>query len=84
MALHIAFFILNLTSLFINQVFWKARQKAKEELKRHLDDFGSKRSAGLGTIFGPPDPVLEEAIHDKVKEMKIVESLLVPRLESLA
>lgn len=66
------------------KVFLKARSKAKEELKRHLAEFLSKRTVGLGTIFGPSDAVLDETIHDKAKEVKIVESLLLPRLESLA
>ena len=66
------------------QVFLKARSKAKEELKRHLAEFLSKRTVGLATIFGPSDAVLDETIHDKAKEIKIVESLLLPRLELLA
>ncbi|XP_059352052.1 rho guanine nucleotide exchange factor 11-like [Daphnia carinata] len=68
----------------LRKVFLKARSKAKEELKRHLAEFLSKRTVGLGTIFGPSDAVLDETIHDKAKEVKIVESLLLPRLESLA
>ena len=64
-------------------MFWKARSKAKEEIKRHLAEFCSKRMVGLGTIFGPSDAVLDETIHDKIKEIKIVEGLLVPKLDSL-
>ncbi|XP_046634661.1 uncharacterized protein LOC124313870 isoform X4 [Daphnia pulicaria] len=68
----------------LRKVFLKARSKAKEELKRHLAEFLSKRTVGLATIFGPSDAVLDETIHDKAKEVKIVESLLLPRLELLA
>lgn len=63
------------------QIFWKARVKAKEELNEQLADFQQKRTAGLGTLFGPSDAQLDESIHDKSKESKIVESILVPKLE---
>lgn len=63
------------------QIFFKARYKAKEELNDQLADFQQKRTAGLGTIFGPPEAQLDESIHDKNKEMKIVESILVPKME---
>jgi Rho guanine nucleotide exchange factor 12 len=74
----------HMSCFLIFQVFLKARSKAKEELKRHLAEFLSKRTVGLATIFGPSDAVLDETIHDKAKEVKIVESLLLPRLELLA
>lgn len=62
-------------------VFDKARKKAKEEINEQLADFQQKRLAGLGTLFGPADAQLEESIHDKSKEMKIVETYLMPKLE---
>ncbi|CAB0007583.1 unnamed protein product, partial [Nesidiocoris tenuis] len=65
----------------LRKIFWKARQKAKEELNEQLADFQAKRTAGLGTLFGPKDAELEESIHDKNKEMRIIESVLVPKLE---
>ncbi|XP_063236975.1 rho guanine nucleotide exchange factor 11-like isoform X2 [Bacillus rossius redtenbacheri] len=65
----------------LRKIFWKARSKAKEELNEQLADFQQKRTAGLGTIFGPADAQLDESIHDKNKEMKIVESILLPKLE---
>jgi hypothetical protein len=63
------------------QIFWKARVKAKEELNEQLADFQQKRTAGLGTIFGPGDAQLDESIHDKSKELKIVETILMPKIE---
>lgn len=63
------------------QIFWKARLKAKEELNEQLADFQAKRTAGLGTLFGPKDVELDESIHDKSKEMKIIETILVPKME---
>jgi len=65
----------------IFQVFFKARQKAKDDLNEQLADFQQKRTAGLGTIFGPPESQLDESIHDKNKEIKIVENILVPKME---
>ncbi|KAF6215351.1 hypothetical protein GE061_010103 [Apolygus lucorum] len=65
----------------LRMIFRKARQKAKDELNEQLADFQAKRTAGLGTLFGPKDAELEESIHDKNKEMKIIESVLVPKLE---
>ncbi|KAG8266959.1 Rho guanyl-nucleotide exchange factor activity protein [Homalodisca vitripennis] len=65
----------------LRKVFWKARVRAKEDLTEQLADFQQKRTAGLGTLFGPPDTVLDESIHDKGKEIKIVESILLPKLE---
>jgi len=46
-----------------------------------LADFQQKRTAGLGTIFGPTESQLDESIHDKNKEIKIVEGILVPIME---
>ncbi|RZF41036.1 hypothetical protein LSTR_LSTR002668 [Laodelphax striatellus] len=65
----------------MRKIFWKARLKAKEELNEQLADFQQKRTAGLGMLFGPSDAHLEESINDKSKEMKIVETILVPKLE---
>ncbi|XP_034243741.1 rho guanine nucleotide exchange factor 12-like, partial [Thrips palmi] len=65
----------------LRRVFWKARAKAKEELNEQLADFQQKRTAGLGTLFGPADAQLDESIHDKGKEMKIVENILIPKIE---
>ncbi|XP_066992612.2 rho guanine nucleotide exchange factor 12 isoform X3 [Anabrus simplex] len=65
----------------LRKIFWKARVRAKEELNEQLADFQQKRTAGLGTLFGPPDAQLDESIHDKNKEMKIVESVLLPIIE---
>lgn len=62
-------------------MFWKPRSKAKEELTEQLADFRQKRVAGLGTLFGPPDAQLEESIHDKSKEARIIENLLLPKVE---
>ncbi|XP_050528343.1 rho guanine nucleotide exchange factor 11-like isoform X2 [Daktulosphaira vitifoliae] len=65
----------------LRKVFWKARTKAKEELNDQLSDFRHRRTAGLGTLFGPPDSQLDDSINDKMKELKIIEMILVPNME---
>nr|XP_023026441.1 rho guanine nucleotide exchange factor 12 isoform X3 [Leptinotarsa decemlineata] len=65
----------------LRKVFWKARHKAKEELTNQLADFRQKRTAGLGTIYGPTDQALAELYSDKAKEMKLYESLFLEKLE---
>ncbi|XP_023234115.1 rho guanine nucleotide exchange factor 11-like [Centruroides sculpturatus] len=67
----------------IRAVFRKARTNAKKELKDLLADFRNKRALGLGNIYGPPDCQLELALHDKSKELKIIEQLLLPTVESI-
>lgn len=63
------------------QIFWKARTKAKEELNEQLMHFQQKRTAGLATIFGPTDISLDESISDKAREIKIIETYLLPKME---
>jgi len=46
-----------------------------------LSDFRHRRTAGLGTLFGPPDSQLDDSINDKAKELKIIEMILIPNME---
>ncbi|KAJ8922198.1 hypothetical protein NQ315_004135, partial [Exocentrus adspersus] len=65
----------------LRKIFWKARSRAKEELTRLLAEFQQKRTAGLGTIFGPNDQTLLEMYNDKAKETKVYENLFLEKLE---
>lgn len=67
----------------LRKVFWKSRHKAKEFITQQLDDFQVTRTAGLGTMFGPKDHQLAEAKGDKVKEQRIYEETLLPKLQQL-
>ena len=49
-----------------------------------MAEFRGKRTVGLGTIFGPSDSTLEETLTDKNKELKIVEGILLSKLESFS
>ncbi|XP_031788329.1 rho guanine nucleotide exchange factor 12 isoform X2 [Nasonia vitripennis] len=66
----------------LRKIFWKARNRAKEELNEQLTDFQQKRIAGLGTLFGPSDAQLDESASDKSKETKIIETYLLPKMET--
>lgn len=65
----------------MRKVFRKARNKAREELTKQLSDFQQKRTAGLGTMYGPSDAVLSELNLDKAREQKFYEGLLLDKLD---
>ncbi|KAK1135778.1 hypothetical protein K0M31_000352 [Melipona bicolor] len=65
----------------LRKIFWKARTRAKEELNEQLADFQQKRTAGLGTLFGPSDAQLDESASDRTRETKIIETYLLPKME---
>ncbi|XP_072375594.1 rho guanine nucleotide exchange factor 12 isoform X3 [Diabrotica undecimpunctata] len=65
----------------LRKIFWKARSRAKEELTKQLADFQQKRTAGLGTIYGPTDQALAEVYYDKTKEIKLYENLFLEKLD---
>ncbi|KAL5274603.1 ARHGEF12 family protein [Megaselia abdita] len=70
-------------SELMKKVFLKSRKKAKEKITEQLRDFQVKRIAGLGTIYGPSDANLAEAKGDKLKEHKIFEETVLPKLQIL-
>lgn len=65
----------------LRKIFWKTRRNAKAFVNQQLQEFQDKRIAGLQTMFGPTDSALLEAKGDKAKEQKIVEDLLIPKLQ---
>lgn len=67
----------------LRKIFWKSRIKAKDFINSQLQEFQVKRTAGLGTIYGPSDQQLQEAKGDKTKEQRIVEETLIPKLQQL-
>lgn len=67
----------------LRKIFWKSRHRAKECIVQQLIEFQTKRTAGLGTMFGPSDQQLSDAKGDKIKEQRIVEETLVPKLTQL-
>ncbi|XP_049947782.1 rho guanine nucleotide exchange factor 12 [Schistocerca serialis cubense] len=66
----------------LRKVFWKARQKAKEELNEQLADFQQKRTAGLSSLFGAQETQLHDCINDRNKEMEIAKEILLSIMES--
>lgn len=67
----------------LRKLFWSSRRKAKEHITQQLNEFQVKRTAGLGTMYGPSDQVLMEAQGDKAKEQKVFEETLLPKLQQL-
>ncbi|XP_055694236.1 uncharacterized protein LOC129796382 isoform X3 [Lutzomyia longipalpis] len=67
----------------LRKIFWKSRLKAKDFINTQLQEFQVKRTAGLGTIYGPSDQQLQDAKGDKTKEQRIVEETLIPKLQQL-
>ncbi|XP_066599508.1 rho guanine nucleotide exchange factor 12-like isoform X2 [Prorops nasuta] len=65
----------------LRTIFVKARTRANKELNEQLADFQQKRTAGLGTLFGPCDAQLDESVNDKTRETKIIETFLLPKME---
>ncbi|XP_043228869.1 rho guanine nucleotide exchange factor 11-like isoform X6 [Amphibalanus amphitrite] len=67
----------------LRTIFQRARARAREDINDQLADFRGKRTAGLGAMFGPKDSELEEARHDKAREGRIIEDVLVKLLETV-
>uniref|UniRef100_A0A182MDE6 Phorbol-ester/DAG-type domain-containing protein n=1 Tax=Anopheles culicifacies TaxID=139723 RepID=A0A182MDE6_9DIPT len=65
----------------LRMVFVRTRLKAKETINQQLQQFQTKRTAGLGTMYGPNDQQLQKAKGDKVKEQRIIEETLLPKLQ---
>ncbi|XP_052839329.1 uncharacterized protein LOC128254332 isoform X4 [Drosophila gunungcola] len=66
----------------LRTVFLRSRKRAKDLITEQLREFQQKRTAGLGTIYGPTDEKLAEAKTDKLKE-QIIDKYLMPNLHAL-
>ena len=53
-------------------------------LKVQLDDFRAQRTAGMGGMFGPPDPKLRAAEETVDRRLAVINERLVPLLDSMA
>lgn len=60
----------------LRRLFENARYKAQDLINEQLKDLKIKRTAGLGTMFGPNDQQLFDAKGDKSREQKIVDETL--------
>lgn len=67
----------------LRNVFQKSRSKARDIINRQMEEFQEKRTAGLGTMYGPTGPELAAARGNKQSETKIVEDFLMPKLTVL-
>jgi len=66
----------------LRTVFLRSRKRAKDLISEQLREFQQKRTAGLGTMYGPTDSKLTEAKTDKLKE-QIIDKYLMPNLQAL-
>lgn len=67
----------------LRTVFQKARSKARDIINGQMEEFQEKRTAGLGTMYGPAAPDLAAAKKNKASEQKIVEDFLIPKLQAM-
>uniref|UniRef100_A0A182SD30 Phorbol-ester/DAG-type domain-containing protein n=1 Tax=Anopheles maculatus TaxID=74869 RepID=A0A182SD30_9DIPT len=65
----------------LSMVFLRSRVKVKDIINQQLQQFQTKRTAGLGTMYGPNDQLLQMAKGDKVKEQRIIDETLLPKLQ---
>ncbi|KAH8321923.1 hypothetical protein KR067_009816, partial [Drosophila pandora] len=66
----------------LRTVFLRSRKRARDLISEQLREFQQKRTAGLGTIYGPTDDKLAEAKSDKLRE-QIIDKYLMPNLQLL-
>lgn len=67
----------------LRDIFQKSRSKARDIVNRQMEEFQEKRTAGLGTMFGPAGHELAVIKGNKHLETKIVEDFLMPKLANL-
>lgn len=67
----------------LRNVFQKSRARARDTINRQMEEFQEKRTAGLGTMYGPSGPELAASKGNKQSETKIVEDFLMPKLTVL-
>jgi hypothetical protein len=65
----------------MRKVFLKDRKKEKDEMNEKLEDLKKKRNDGMGKIFGKKEYKIDERINEKNKEIKIVEKIIVNKME---
>lgn len=67
----------------LRNVFQKSRARARDTINRQMEEFQEKRTAGLGTMYGPSGPELAASKGNKQSETRIVEDFLMPKLTVL-
>ncbi|XP_077535280.1 uncharacterized protein LOC144147096 isoform X2 [Haemaphysalis longicornis] len=67
----------------LKDVFFWAGEEAMEQLKRPLFDFRRSHTIGLSSLHMNIDETLDDALWDKDVQLRIVESTLVEKLETL-
>ena len=70
----------------MRKLFWKARTKAKNELKNQLATYNETLARGMSRIFygSASDADLRQCIDNRNKELQVIEQVLQPLIESLS
>ena len=70
----------------MRKLFWKARTKAKMELKNQLSTYNDTLARGMSRIFygSASEADLRQCIDNRNKELQVIDQVLQPHLESLS
>ena len=70
----------------MRRLFWKARTKAKAELKNQLETYNDTLARGMSRIYygSASDADLRQCIDNRHKELQVIEQVLQPLIESLS
>ena len=70
----------------MRRLFWKARTKAKAELKNQLETYNDTLARGMSRIYygTASDADLRQCIDNRHKELQVIEQVLQPLIESLS
>ena len=70
----------------MRKLFWKARTKAKAELKNQLETYNDTLARGMSRIYygTASDADLRQCIDNRHKELQVIEQVLQPLIESLS
>ena len=70
----------------MRKLFWKARTKAKNELKNQLATYNETLARGMSRIFygAASEADLRQCIDNRNKELQVIDQVLQPHMESLS
>ena len=70
----------------MRRLFWKARTKAKAELRNQLATYNDTLARGMSRIYygSASDADLRQCIDNRHKELQVIEQVLQPLIESLS
>ncbi len=67
----------------MKKLFWKPRAVARKTVKEQLASLVEARQTGLGRLFGPSDADLAGCVENRTLELKTIDELVLPILDSI-